>query len=568
MSLLLSIKDFFMKPTDLPYDYDEWKKQPFHERARMVCQAWGKQGVGSPLFAPIFYAAKLYFYWWMFTVFASYSTELGTTATIGEWWFKLEALGKALLWTMLLEGVGMGGASGPLTARFLPPFGPILYYLRPGTLKVPLFTEVPILGSTKRNIFDIAVYGAWLYFMISALVAPAVTPETVLPVMILVPLMGVLDRQMFLSTRADVWYPALFTFLFPEYTVSGLKVVFFAIWFWAAFSKLTPTFSSVVGVMLTNSPFMKHFTFLKRLFFRNYPEDLRASKGGETFAHLGTVVEFVGPTLLLLGTFLHWDFTTMAWIMFSITMFHLFIFVMFPVAVPLEWNIMMVYGGWLLFVFDPAAPIYLGGAWPLSLLFLVCFLVLPIIGNFWPKYVSFLLSMRYYAGTWAYSIWLFKGDAKTRKLDPKVPKTSPDLRKQLQFYYDDKTSDGLLSRLIAFRLMHMPSRLLHDLLPKAVDNIDDYYWIDGEFFIGEMIGWNFGDGHLHHEPVLREMQRRAGFESGELRVIMVESPQLHNGRMHWRILDAKDGLLEEGHGNVYDLKERMPWPTEWKGATT
>lgn len=569
MSLLLSIKDFFMKPTPLSYDYDEWVKKPFPERAKMVCQAWAKEGVGSPLFAPLFYAAKLYFYYWMWTVFCSYSAALGSTETIGQWWFSLEAFGKALLWTMLLEGVGFGGASGPLTARFFPPLGGILYFLRPGTMKVPLFFQVPVLNSTKRNVFDIAVYGAWLYFMVMALIAPAVTPEVVLPIMVLVPIMGVLDRQMFLATRADVWYPAIFVFLFPEHTASALKVVLFAIWFWAAFSKLTPTFSSVVAVMLCNSPFLKHFTFIKRLLFRNYPEDLRASKGAEYFAHFGTVVEFVGPTLLILGTLLSWDVSTMGYIMLGVTLFHLFIFINFPVAVPLEWNIMMVYGGWLLFVFAPEVPVYTGGNWIITALFIVLFVVLPIVGNLWPRYVSFLLSMRYYAGTWAYSIWLFKGDAKQRKLDPKVTKTSPDLKKQLRIFYDEKTSNSLLSRLIAFRLMHMPSRLLHDLLPKAVDNIDDYYWIDGEFFIGEMIGWNFGDGHLHHEPVQRTMQRKAGFESGELRVIMVESPQLHNGRMHWRILDAKDGLLQEGHGNVYDLRERMPWPTtEWKGATT
>ena len=42
---------------------------------------------------------------------------------------------------------------------------------------------------------------------------------------------------------------------------------------------------------------------------------------------------------------------------------------------------------------------------------------------------------------------------------------------------------------------------------------------------------------------------------------MVESPQLHNGRLHWRIHDAKKGLMEEGYAFVKELKQKMPWPT-------
>jgi hypothetical protein len=567
MKTLLTVKDFFMKPTDLPYDYDEWKNLPFPERAKNVCQAWAIQGFGAPLFAPLFYTLKLIFYVWMWTVFCSYSADLGTTATISHWWFNMEALGKAFLWTILLEGVGFGGASGPLTARYLPPLGGMLYYLRPGTLKVPLFYKIPLLNSTKRNVLDVAVYAAWIYFMIKALIAPHVSPEVVLPIVILLPIMGILDRQMYLAARADVWYPAIFCYLFPEYTGGALKIVLFAIWFWAAFSKLTPTFTSVVSVMLCNSPLMKYFTWLKKSMFVNYPEDLRLSTTANYLAHFGTVVEFLFPALLMTGTFLHWEPTTMFYLLIGMTSFHVFIFINLPIAVPLEWNIMMVYGGWLLFGMHPEIGISPGN-WMIALLFSVLFVILPIVGNFFPKYVSFLLSMRYYAGTWAYSIYLFKGDAKTKKLDPNITKTSPDLKKQLNFYYDQKTTDSILSRIIAFRLMHLPSRALHDLLPKAVDKLDDYYWIDGEFLIGEVIGWNFGDGHLHHEPVLKSMQERCHFESGELRTIMVESPQLHNGRMHWRINDAKDGLIEEGYTYIRDLKDKMPWPTDWKKSTT
>ncbi len=547
--------DFLMKPTDLPYDFDEWKKLPFPERIKKVCQAWGLQGFGAPAFTVVFYTLKILFYIWVWIVFCSYSTELGTTETIGEWWFSLEAMGKALLWTILIEVVGFGGASGPLTARYMPPLGAITYWLRPNTIKVPLFR---FLGD-KRNILDILLYAALLYFLVIACIASKVTPEVILPILILLPVLGVLDRAIYLAARADVWYPTLFVYLFPAETGGALKILWFGIWFWAAFSKLTPTFTSVVAVMICNSPFLK-FDWLKKLLFKSYPEDLRLSDTAIYISHFGTVVEFVLPILLITGTFLGWPYEIMLFALIGMTAFHTFIFLNFPMGVPMEWNVIMVYGGWLLFGFNPEV-MPMDVANPLIIILcLVCVFALPLIGNFFPKYVSFLLSMRYYAGTWPYSIWLFKEGTKMAKLEPNIVKTSPDLRKQLGFFYDKKTTDSILSRVISFRMMHLPSRALHETLPKAVDNIDDYYWIDGEFLAGEVVGWNFGDGHLHHEPVLASIQKRCNFESGELRVIMVESPQLHNGRMHWRIHDAKDGLMEEGYSSVYDLKAKMPWP--------
>ncbi len=553
------IRDFLMKPADLPYDFEEWQKLAFPERAKKVCQAWAIQGFGAPNFVIIFYSLKIAFYIWMWTLFCSYSTELGSIDTISEWWFKLEALGKALCWTMLIEIVGFGGASGPLTARYMPPLGGITYWLRPGTVKSPMFKA---LGD-KRNILDVLLYAAILFFLIRACVAPAITPELVLPILILLPIMGLLDTQIFLAARADVWFPALFVFLFPMEKGSALKIVWFAVWFWAAFSKLTPTFTSVVAVMICNSPFLK-FKWLKKLFFKSYPDDLRLSKTANYLAHFGTVVEFALPILLMAGTFLAWPQELMFYCLIGMTAFHFFIFINFPMGVPMEWNVIVVYGGWLLFGFHPELLPTDVTSFPIIALFVMWFLIFTLIGNFFPKYISFLLSMRYYAGTWPYSIWLFKPGSKLAKLDANIKKTSPDIRKQVLYFYDEQTTNAVLSRIISFRMMHLPGRALQDLIPKAVNNIDDYYWMDGEFIAGEVLGWNFGDGHLHQEKLLASIQKRCHFESAELRVIMVESPQLHNGRLHWRIHDAKDGLMEEGYAYIKDLKQKMPWPTNWK----
>jgi len=346
------IKDFLMKPADLPYDFEEWEKLPFPERAKKVCQAWAMQGFGAPKFTVLFYSLKIAFYVWLWTVFCSYSTELGDFDSIGEWGFKLEALGKALTWTVLIEVIGFGGASGPLTGRYMPILGGITYWLIPGTVKSPFFKA---LGD-KRNILDVLLYAALLYFLIMACIAPAVTPEVVIPILILLPILGLLDTQIFLAARADVWYPALFVFLFPSEAGGALQICWFAVWFWAAFSKLTPTFTSVVAVMISNSPFM-NFKWLKRMLFKNYPEDLRMSQTAIYIAHFGTVVEFSLPILLMTGTFMGWSQEVMFYCLIGMTAFHTFIFMNFPMGVPMEWNVIMVYGGWLLFGYNPECDI-------------------------------------------------------------------------------------------------------------------------------------------------------------------------------------------------------------------
>ena len=555
--------DFFMKPVDLPYDYSEWEQLPFPERAKKVCQAWAMQGFGAPPFTVVFYSLKIAFYIWMWTVFCSFSTDLGSTDEIGVWWFKLEALGKALFWTILLEVVGFGGASGPLTARYMPPLGGIMYYLRPGTVKLPLFPKLPLLGNDTRNIFDVLLYVALLVSLVRACIAPEITPTVALPVVILLPLMGLLDRQIYLAARSDVYYPAIFVFLFPIETGGALMIVWFAIWFWAAFSKLTPSFTSVVSVMICNSPFL-NFKWLKKLLFQSYPENLKLSKAAIYVSHIGTLVEFSLPISLMAGTLLGWDAQVLFYCLIGMTAFHAFIFMNFPMGVPMEWNVIMVYGGWVLFGSNPEfSPLNVSQP-AIIALFTLCFLALPMVGNFFPKYVSFLLSMRYYAGTWSYAVWLFKKGSKLAKFEPNIVKTSPDLRKQLSYFYDEKTNNGILSRVISFRMMHLPGRALQDLIPKAVDDIDEYYWQDGEFIAGEVAGWNFGDGHMQQETMLQSVQKRCNFDEGELRVIMVESPQFHNGRLHWRIHDAHAGLREEGYSYIKELKEKMPWP-EWKG---
>jgi len=227
--------------------------------------------------------------------------------------------------------------------------------------------------------------------------------------------------------------------------------------------------------------------------------------------------------------------------------------------VPIEWNFMVVYGAF--FLFWKHADVSIFTMQPEVAVFLAIMLIgIPVLGNLVPGQVDFLLAMRYYAGNWAYSVWLFKGES-YRRLDS-LTKTSAWVYDQLDRFYPHSVGIGLVGKVMAFRLMHLHGRALARLIPKAVDRIEDYEWIDGEIVAGLVLGWNFGDGHLHREQLLRSIQEQCHFESGELRCMMVESQPLGRSTMAYRIVDAKDGLIESGTVNIRELRSQQPWGGE------
>ena len=79
---------------------------------------------------------------------------------------------------------------------------------------------------------------------------------------------------------------------------------------------------------------------------------------------------------------------------------------------------------------------------------------------------------------------------------------------QLERLYDRKTSVGLVGKVMAFRLMHLHGRALPELIPRAVPRLEDYEYLGGELIAGLVLGWNFGDRHLHGEQLLGAVQEQ------------------------------------------------------------
>jgi len=196
----------------------------------------------------------------------------------------------------------------------------------------------------------------------------------------------------------------------------------------------------------------------------------------------------------------------------------------------------------------------------LCLFLFFCLVVVPCFGNFVPARVSFLLSMRYYAGNWAYNVWLFRNGS-TAKL-AKLTKAAGTMREQLEKLLPDPTAVELaLTLSLAHRFMHLEGRPLLEALPRAVDDIDAYEWNDGEVVGGMVLGWNFGDGHLNGAQLLDAVQAQCGFAPGELRLVMIESQPLFGRGMRWTVADAASGVLAEGETVLAPMRGLQPWPT-------
>lgn len=558
----------FIRPAPPPVDIEEWARLPYLARLKPLVQDWGVNGFGTPWGVYLLYAVKLVVYSLGAALVISTTSGLGGLGDIGDWWTEPIVWQKLAAWTLLWEIAGLGAGSMPLTFRFAPPIGGIIYWLRPGTVRLPPWpARVPLTRGTTRTAADIVLYagvlatGAYLLLAdgdaAAGTAAGRLDPTAIAVLLGFLGLLGLRDKVSFLAARPEIYGFLLIVFLFPlSNLVIASQVVLLCIWWGAASSKLNGHFPYVVSVMIANTPWNRSRRAKARL-WRSYPEDMRPSRLAAMLAHGGTAIEFALPLALVLtrgGTI---GLIAVA----GMIAFHVHITSTFPLAVPLEWNLFMIFG--LLFLFGHHGDVPLDTLD--SPLLIACLLTigvaLPVLGNFRPDLVSFLPGMRYYAGNWATSQWLFSKDSGAEeKLDASVKKPAPAVVEQLSGVYGDRDlAELLLAKGLAFRSMHSHGRALNGLVHRAVDDVEDYSVREGELVSGIVNGWNFGDGHFHHQQLLEAVQERCDFGPGELRVVALESEPAHGRRQRYRILDAAAGLIEEGFVDVRDMFERLPW---------
>lgn len=548
----------FVQP-DLPtVDHDEWNRLDRAGKMRPLAEHYARSGFGSPDVLVLFYVLKVALY-----ALIGWGLVLGTPGIDGaltpsDWFRQPEAFFKMALFTMLWEVLGLGCGFGPLNGRFLPPLGTFLYWLRPGTIRLaPFRGRLPGTGGDTRTVLDVVLYAAFVIATLRALWGPMDRSEVALVVALLV-IVGLRDQVVFLAARGEVYGPMAIAYLFADGDrITAAKLALLVIWWGAAVSKLNRHFPSVLAAMLANSPFWRVGGLTRRL-WRDHPDDLRPSALPTVLSHIATAVEFAAPAVLLFAT--GGPILVIAAVL--IIGFHLGILSSVPMGVPLEWNVFMIWGVITLHLGHPGFPPHpIRSPVPIAALIAVmAFFV--VLGNLRPDRVSFLPSMRYYAGNWATTIWCLT-DRALERIEQDVVAATMLPHRQLETVYGDADSAAVpLVMGYVFRGFHAHGPALWTLADRACPGLGDpdpeHLALDGEFIAGLALGWNFGDGHLHAEPLADALHRRCRFEPGEVRIAFLESQPIQRQQQEYRLLDAATGCFERGFIEVADLLTRQP----------
>ncbi|MBO0863734.1 MAG: DUF3556 domain-containing protein [Mycobacterium sp.] len=567
----------FTKPDFPNLDPDTFLQKPLMERMRILAVDWAENGFGSPRMIHTIYIVKLVVFFAIGGITVATATSgLPAFWHVSEWWNQPIVYQKVVLWTVLLEAIGVAGSWGPLAGKVKPMTGGVYFWARPGTIRLRPWKWVPFTNGDRRTWFDVGLYFALLVSVAIALLSPGVHSDSlskavpdntsglvspallVAPIVLLV-LAGVRDKVVFLAARGEQYFPALVFFAALPFVnmIIALKMLILVVWVGAGFSKFGKHFSNVVPPMVSNSPSVP-FKSVKRAHYRDFPRDLLPSRMAHFMAHVnGTFVEIVAPLILF--------FSTNKWLTLAAALlmvaFHLFIISTFPLAVPLEWNVVFAYTTVFLFLGFPAWKGYyitdMSSPW-LTVAIAAALLFFPVLGNLRPDKVSFLPSLRQYAGNWASAVWTFAPGAEA-KLNRVTRSAGNQIDQFVAAGYEPKWAEITLQKTIAWRTMHSQARGLFSLLLSHLPDIDSRTVREAEFLCNSLVGFNFGDGHFHDEGLIRAVQSEAGFEPGECVIAWVEAEAFGSGVQHYKLIDAALGVVERGTWRVADAVKEQPW---------
>ncbi len=355
----------FLKQEVPVIEFEEWNKGTRAEKIVPMARHWADVGFGTPVALHLFYVLKIGLYILGGWLVALSTSGIDGFTNVAHWYAEPIVFEKVVLYTMVFEVVGLGCGFGPLNNRFFPPMGSILYWLRPGTIRLPPWPgRVPLTRGTARTPLDAALYGALVIVLLIAIFSDGTGPVPalhttvgVLPmwqiwtVLGLLAVLGLRDKVIFLAARGEVYGSFTVAFLFAGFGVDmilGAKLVCMVIWLGAATSKLNKHFPFVISTMMSNNPVLRP-KFIKRSFFEHFPDDLRPGRPARVLAHFSTAVEGLVPLVLFFshGGWLTW---TSAAVMLC---FHFGILSAIPMGVPLEWNVFMMFSVLALFVGHP-----------------------------------------------------------------------------------------------------------------------------------------------------------------------------------------------------------------------
>src|SRR3954452_19164802 len=226
----------FLQPAPPPFDLEEWRAKPYLKRLEMNCQDWAVNGFAPPGAVYLLYAIKLVLFLFLAALVITITTPgVGGLGDIGDWWHEPIVFQKFVVWTALWEIIGLGSGSMQLAARYGPVIGGAVYWLRPGTVRLPPWPDrLPFTRGSRRTWFDVALYGAFLITAVRMLFADPVG-DGLLPdwgILLLLGFwaaLGLRDKVPFLAARPEIYGFFLIVSLFDglDVLVGWQFVMFF-----------------------------------------------------------------------------------------------------------------------------------------------------------------------------------------------------------------------------------------------------------------------------------------------------------------------------------------------------
>ncbi|MDN5793870.1 MAG: DUF3556 domain-containing protein, partial [Brevibacterium aurantiacum] len=168
-------------PDAPPVDLDTFESEPLMERVRLLALHWVDYGFGSPKMFHIIYVLKLAFvYIGLGVSLATLTSGLGAPWNVTSWWNESIVYQKIVLWTLLLECLGIAGSWGPLAGKFKPMTGGSLFWLKPGTIRMPPWPgKVPGTDGFSRTVGDVVLFALLLVSIAVPIVLPGAPGATV-----------------------------------------------------------------------------------------------------------------------------------------------------------------------------------------------------------------------------------------------------------------------------------------------------------------------------------------------------------------------------------------------------
>jgi len=563
----------FLRP-DLPkIDVVQWRQLPLGGRIRPVAWHLAERGFGTPAAIQCGQVVRIGLFIVGGIGFAMATNGIG--GGVGSWWREPIVFEKLVLWALLFGVLGLGCGFAPLHRRFFPPICRPRYWLRTGTIRLaPWANRVPLTAGDSRTPVDIVLYWLLVAAMVFALLSDGTgrdaslnTAVGVIPVwkvaaiIGLLALVGLRDKAVILAAAGEVYAPLTIAFLFPGVDmIVAAKLVMVVMWMGAAASKLNKHFPFVLSTMMSTGPGTPRW--VKRTFFEHFPDDLRPGGRFRFLAHAATFVEFVAPLVLLLAPQLIPSSRVVPIVAAAVlVLFHFGVLAAMPIGVPLESNVLMVFGIFTLFIDKPGIGLGdLKHPAPVAIL-IAAVIAAVVLGNMHPQKIWFLPpAMRYFAGNGDSALWFLTKSA--QEAIEKNVITVTDLPETHFEKYCGKEQAEVLTHLgYAFRAMNTHGRALFTLANRVIPpgREAEYTIVDGERICSTAVGWSFGGGHMPTEQLTAALQRRCYFEPGQARIVILDAQPIHRQVQQYRLVDAATGEFERGLIRVDDLVIRQPW---------